>query len=105
MENKLPLDFKQKWVAALRSGEYKQGIGFLKTEQGYCCLGVACAMLGIPTEGLVIQKGTVGIPEMLTGHGNSHYNPDFNPLVEKLAGLNDGGKSFNEIADYIEANL
>lgn len=37
----------RKWVQALRSGEYKQGIGALKGlnkdgEQTYCCLGVAC---------------------------------------------------------------
>ena len=32
----------QKWVAALRSGEYTQGQEGLQTEQGYCCLGVAC---------------------------------------------------------------
>jgi|TARA_R110000765_G_scaffold340353_1_gene430437 hypothetical protein len=32
----------QKWVAALRSGEYDQGTDGLQTEGGYCCLGVAC---------------------------------------------------------------
>ncbi len=34
---------KEKWVAALRSGKYKQGGGQLKTLSGtYCCLGVLC---------------------------------------------------------------
>lgn len=33
---------KKKWVAALRSGKYKQTIGNLKTSEGYCCLGVLC---------------------------------------------------------------
>ena len=32
----------QKWVAALRSGNYAQGIGALKANGKYCCLGVAC---------------------------------------------------------------
>ena len=33
---------KAKWVAALRSGEYTQSTGRLKTEGGFCCLGVLC---------------------------------------------------------------
>ena len=37
----------EKWVPALRSGEYTQGVGGLcvplgETEYTYCCLGVAC---------------------------------------------------------------
>ena len=34
----------QKWVEALRSGEYKQGVGCLydSRHDKYCCLGVAC---------------------------------------------------------------
>lgn len=36
---------RAKWVAALRSGEYKQGKGKLRTRGNtYCCLGVACAI-------------------------------------------------------------
>ena len=38
-----PSQARQIWAAALLSGEYKQGCGVLKTEQGnFCCLGVAC---------------------------------------------------------------
>lgn len=33
---------KEKWVAALKSGRYKQGIGSLKTGDQFCCLGVLC---------------------------------------------------------------
>lgn len=34
-------EIKAKWVAALRSGKYKQGKGCLKTADGtMCCLGV-----------------------------------------------------------------
>lgn len=37
---------KAAWIAALRSGEYKQGYGKLRTnystEKEYCCLGVLC---------------------------------------------------------------
>lgn len=32
----------QLWVDALESGSYQQTIGYLKYEDGFCCLGVAC---------------------------------------------------------------
>lgn len=44
----------QKWVNALRSGEYWQGYGVLRTPvtqvvqtYKYCCLGVACDISGV----------------------------------------------------------
>ncbi len=40
--NKMNPEIKQKWVDALRSGEYEQGNGKLYSGQGYCCLGVLC---------------------------------------------------------------
>ncbi|QGT54329.1 hypothetical protein b3_0085 [Synechococcus phage B3] len=33
-------EIKEKWVAALRSGEYQQTTGNLRDEKGFCCLGV-----------------------------------------------------------------
>lgn len=34
---------KDNWITALRSGDYKQGPGVLKTKDNrYCCLGVLC---------------------------------------------------------------
>ena len=33
---------KALWVAALRSGDYEQGIGQLRNENKFCCLGVLC---------------------------------------------------------------
>jgi hypothetical protein len=33
---------KSQWIAALRSGDYKQGRGWLRTDNYYCCLGVLC---------------------------------------------------------------
>jgi len=35
-------EIKQKWVNSLRSGEYSQGEGKLRSNYGYCCLGVLC---------------------------------------------------------------
>lgn len=33
------------WLAALRSGKYKQVFGALADADGFCCLGVACEVL------------------------------------------------------------
>jgi hypothetical protein len=35
-------EIKQKWVDALRSGEYQQATGRLRSNDGFCCLGVLC---------------------------------------------------------------
>ena len=40
-------EIAERWVSALRSGEYKQGKLYLKSENGYCCLGVLCDILGV----------------------------------------------------------
>jgi hypothetical protein len=41
-----PLDMdpgiRARWTAALRSGDYEQGRGALRTDYGFCCLGVLC---------------------------------------------------------------
>jgi hypothetical protein len=37
---------KQKWLNALRSGEYQQTKGFLRKEDGFCCLGILCDLYG-----------------------------------------------------------
>lgn len=46
---------KNKWVSALRSGEYDQTSGYLKVRRGdgslaYCCLGVLCELMELPHE-------------------------------------------------------
>jgi hypothetical protein len=41
-----------KWLEALESGEYKQGIGHLHQEGKYCCLGVGASVCGVPDEAM-----------------------------------------------------
>lgn len=61
-------DIKDKWIAALRSGEYDQTKGVLRREDdegraSYCCLGVLCELArldGVPlawTEEHAIVQG------------------------------------------------
>jgi hypothetical protein len=96
MENR---DLHAAWVAALRSGEYMQTIGKLRSSDGaYCCLGVLAKIAG-----LEINKAGNGI------EGESDYER-ISLLVAQRAShfihLNDAErKSFAEIADFIEAEL
>jgi hypothetical protein len=82
---------KAKWVKALRSGEYEQTKHELECDGAFCCLGVLCKVGGIDLDDVNVAYHLL---EGITG--------DYGPLV----GLNDvDGKSFNEIADYIEVHL
>lgn len=98
---------KAGWVKALRGGRYKQTSGCLRDEDNneYCCLGVLCRVAKV--------KWKDG--EFVYGD-DSQFNYLPQPFREKieldefdmkrLARMNDtGGKSFAEIADYIEQNL
>lgn len=136
---------KEKWVAALRSGEYKQATGVLKNKEGgYCCLGVLTDLA--IKDGVVMEvKEPHDFPHEAEQNGE-YYDEDLNyedgytfdgsyeltpdkvidwaefpdgeadPTVRvedeltpaanrTLSHLNDSGKTFNEIADYIEKSL
>lgn len=47
-------EVKALWLAALRSGEYQQDVGFLKTEHGFCPLGVLCE--------IAVKNGVIDAP-------------------------------------------
>lgn len=113
---KLPEEFKQKWVTALRSGEYKQGTSWLYTYLGddtfeYCCLGVAACVLDIPIANMNWATLSAITHPNLTQDiiGAISQLPDDGILQSyqvRLMGMNDGEKkTFPEIADYIEQNL
>ena len=107
MEKKyqLPREFAEKWVEALRSGEYKQTDHKLINNKGdYCCLGVACKIVGMNDIVLKEHNTTVicdgwayskGIPEGLNDR-----------LHKMCVDMNDiERKSFPEIADWITDNV
>lgn len=91
---------KRKWIEALRSGEYVQGHTFLLNDRGaMCCLGVLATIQGCDLEDLPYQERRTdtlprGFNAGLDGGTREH-----------LACMNDDGKSFPEIADYIEKHL
>ena len=92
------------WIAALRSGKYKQSKLFLRDANGcYCATGVLCLVAGMKPRARVIGM-------ILDGHSYSSYLPtaviDATGLrlsvFSQVTRLNDRGHTFNEIADYIE---
>lgn len=104
----LPKEIKQKWLDALRSGQYEQGHGKLKTDDGkYCCLGVLQHCLDGECE-----RGKAPTAEWAKGKGIEDRNDlgFWNPRVSycrsvaPLWRLNDEDRlSFTAIADIIEA--
>ena len=113
---KLDPDFKQKWVKALRSGEYKQGNGNLykSDENCFCCLGVACLIAGESLDALDFEE--LISPELFQNNNIPEYlKCDYlekDSPVRKLVDMNDGAnefkdnkQSFEQIADWIDTHL
>ena len=120
-------DVKQKWITALRSGEYKQIDGRLRKGDYYCCLGVLTDLYdkeiqndhhewyeedgnyGYSSDGFIAQAT---LPDSVMKWADlKEPNPTVreermgNP-VTSLAYLNDNEDlDFNQLADIIEAQL
>lgn len=113
-------EIKQKWIAALESDEYKQTQRYLKTEEGFCCLGVL-------TDLYLQEIGDLWTPE--TDDGKQVYTYDecgfqlpndvvewaglayddptvtINGVATELSALNDDGVDFKEISKLIKSSL
>ena len=115
-EMKLPVEFKIRWIKALRSGNYNQGEGYLYdnkcNDKAYCCLGVACSIQGysnsyIQSAAFIHKDSFSGlkynptkIPKQLTGLADDY------DLIDFLSRTNDNSNyCFNDIADWIEEHL
>ncbi len=116
---KLPTKFKKDLLKALRSGDYGRIRNQLHDgKNGYCCLGVACKVAG-HTKNIKIYGGKDypkkklfrNVPSILCDSASSEIyennKSSYNgrTVISILAGMNDSGKSFNKIADWIEKNL
>jgi hypothetical protein len=110
-------EIKEKWIAALRSGEYAQTKGALRrpvgTPQGagYCCLGVLCEVVvgrenieWEPAANAYSFMGESGLPPTPVLE-EADYTEEENDTFWELPSMNDNGVSFDEIADYIEQKL
>ncbi len=115
-------EIKAKWVAALRSGEYKQGLGQLRSkENNFCCLGVLCNLHAQAHPEIAAQQtdpgmylGAKSFPDhkVINWAGLGSINPDviYKKKPTNLSALNDGIRigeplSFKQIASIIEKQL
>ena len=90
---------KKKWVDALRSGNYLQGMGWLAYEGQYSCLGVLCDVMC--TFACYYEGFIDALPHFVMKRAG--LNKD---VEHMLYYANDvAGYSFSEIADWIEENL
>lgn len=116
-------EWKDKWVAALRSGEYKQGIEALRYTshapgnlfedvKAYCCLGVLCDLVAkeypdqfyweddifhFKKDGRVYEESYVLPGAVIDIVGEPSIFP------QTLMSYNDNARySFNKIADLLE---
>lgn len=120
-------ELKQKWISALRSGNYLQTEGTLEKDGRNCCLGVLCRVMGLEVE----HTDTIGVTFKATTDKYCITMRDslslflrndlgLTSIQEKhLIRLNDGGydqdpskfgsktkpQPFSVIADWIEANV
>lgn len=117
---KLDEDFKKAWCDKLESDEYKQAHGTLYDGKGYCCLGVACLVLGAQFEESLDSNKPKSLVWRPLLDGVDLGDPNESVLSDEvllkinmtsdsqgiLWRMNDKDQlSFKEIASYIRAKL
>lgn len=114
---KKPLVILNEWVAALRSGKYKQGQRYLRSRNDtYCCLGVLVDIEGVQwetTEGYdaYYAMDRHGKSRLLYfGDSGVSTEGDISPCAvydgtnerDFLTSMNDAGLPFHDIATVLE---
>lgn len=117
-------EIADKWTAALRSSDYKQGPGALCKDGAFCCLGVLCDLHRQEVGG---EWTKADVPFASVPAGSTYYTAgddyDYALLPETVAEwagvrsvspspryqqcltvLNDNGWTFERIADLIDTN-
>ena len=113
-------EIADKWVEALRSGEYEQTQHALHDGVGFCCLGVLCDLFpgrqwlesttihhlsgACRAEGVIDSCALPSPVRLWAGLAESNPRVSVGGSNECLTELNDvQNKSFSQIADLIEA--
>lgn len=114
---------KRRWLKALRNDKYKQTTGTLCRGEGenreYCCLGVLCDLyktteLGKKARAKWVENGDTDLigfrlsSTVFTRMPSVSIRKNLGLLskeADTLADMNDCGKSFKQIANYIEKHL
>lgn len=87
----------QKWLDALRSGDYEQGKSALRSGDQYCCLGVACEVYRKETgqgewQGRELAGGVTSIWAFRDGYDESSLLPS---RVREWLGIKTVSANFN----------
>lgn len=128
-------ELKEKWTSSLRSGNFEQGTDYLCRNGKYCCLGVLCEVAGLEKNDNGYNGSMeYTSPYDPLDHECWHMTDDDEPCTacqnafervdtelcsglmtalgltseqhSHLIGMNDSdGKSFAEIADWIDTNV
>ena len=97
---------QEAWLTALESGDYEQTAVVLCHEESYCCLGVACELMGDLLERAHLHYN--GELSLLPREARDYYG--FRDHLgsasdgESCADMNDAGLLFAEIAATIRAD-
>lgn len=101
---------KAKWVEALRSGKYRRGNSYLRSDAGWTCLGVLCDVLD--SSKWERHGDGVLVDYFWKYDGQSWFLPNailhetkLDPIMVPLLYSCQDGKSFAEIADWIDLNI
>lgn len=98
-------ELRDKWIEALRSGEYRQVTGVLHSDGAYCCLGVLCkvAKKRTPSDALNLDRYPA-LRELRDQCGLGKEEGD--ELQARLTDLNDNKQwSFKRIAAWIKKHV
>ena len=111
-------EIKERWLDALRSGEYQQGQNRLRQTKGdtvtYCCLGVLCdlhrKMTGLgqwDDDDYVVSTGHMRsfLPDLVQYWADLNSNDPIIPSGAALSSFNHDFVSFQQIAEIIENEL
>jgi hypothetical protein len=112
-------NLQRKWIHALESGDFQQGHGYLKLEDRYCCLGVACALTEPeafkpartqdPSFGEIWHESAYGLPDKFRRKLGLLFFSTEDSVVSDQAVLqkaNDSGDySFQDIAQVLRCWL
>jgi len=111
------VELKNKWLAALRSGDYVQGNTFLLKDGKYCCLGVLCELAAKDNSRIIVGPGDRDdsiafdsfantVPISVMSQLITHNLPLYDVMWGTAIRMNDKErKTFPEIADYLERAL
>lgn len=96
----------REWADALTFGKYRQTSNYLRIDDSYCCLGVACDISGVGEWDVdnfyVTRKGR--LEGMLVEHKNydvkNYYGMDLND-ISKYMGARPGLAELNDDGAYV----